>query len=154
MLIFNAQCPHASKDISPSEDHLHLYMWTNICQWPNSQLRLLKWPQHFGLFLSESNRICAILLQDLINLIFPRCGENALKEVMGKVLQKVQVGVGEDWEACKKRSVSGGGWLCMSLHKATDQSPPSFLPCWRADSIPFQYSSWIAGSSRLCPIII
>jgi len=24
------------------------------------------------------------------------CGENALKEVMGKVLQKVQVGVGED----------------------------------------------------------
>jgi len=23
------------------------------------------------------------------------CGENALKEVMGKVLQKVQVGVGE-----------------------------------------------------------
>jgi len=24
------------------------------------------------------------------------CGENALKEVMGKVLQKVQVGVAED----------------------------------------------------------
>jgi hypothetical protein len=36
------------------------------------------------------------------------CGENALKEVIRKVLEKVQVGVGEDWEACKKQSVSGG----------------------------------------------
>jgi len=48
------------------------------------------------------------------------CRENALEEVMGKVLEKGQVGLREDWEACwKQRS---GGWLfmCMHIHVKTD----------------------------------
>jgi hypothetical protein len=54
------------------------------------------------------------------------CGENALKEVIGKVLEKVQVGVVQDWEACKKQSVSGGGWLCMYLHIGYPSKPTIF----------------------------
>jgi hypothetical protein len=80
------------------------------------------------------------------------CGENALKEVMGKVLQKVQVGVGEDWEACWKRSVSGGGWLFMYLHLHV-KTDHRVLRIGGHHTI-FIYRSSIAGSSRLRQIII
>jgi len=80
------------------------------------------------------------------------CGENALKEVVGKVLQKVRVEVGEDWEACWKQSVSGGRWLFMRLHIHI-KTDHLFLLIG-GHLTPFRYSSWIAGSSRLCQIII
>jgi hypothetical protein len=80
------------------------------------------------------------------------CGQNAFKEVMAKVLQKVQVGVGEDWGACWKRSVSGGRWLFISLHirVKTDH----FFLLNGGHRTPFICSSWVAASSRLCQIII
>jgi len=58
------------------------------------------------------------------------CGENALKEVMGKVLQKVQVGVGEDENDVGSRvSAVAGGYLCACTYAS---KLPSCLTYWRA----------------------
>jgi hypothetical protein len=75
-------------------------------------------------------------------------GENALKEVMWKVLQKVQVGVGEDWEACWKR-----WWVAVYVPAFISVKTDHLFLVTRGHLRAFRCSSWIAGSSRLCQLI-
>jgi hypothetical protein len=56
------------------KNHLHLYIWTNNCHSPNSQQEIFFYfyflndheNENFKPLLSKSNKICTILLQDLI----------------------------------------------------------------------------------------
>ncbi len=48
-----------------------------------------------AIFIREQQDLC-YLAPSFNRFSLYMCAENALKELMGKVLQKVQVGVGED----------------------------------------------------------
>ncbi len=121
--------PHVKKVISPSKRSfapLHLNQLLSMTKFTIKKiyLKILKWPQHFGLFLSESNRICAILLQDLISLIFTNVWWKCFERGDGKGPVE-----SPSWSRWRLRSMQEGecercdGWLCMSLHIGYPSKP-------------------------------